>query len=165
MSLKVKLISFISMFIFVLLAVVVGVLAARQTSVPFGGNIAFNAKDVYAKVSATVSGASEQVTLTDVVFSGNQNNLQNSEWESLNLNFDSSATEIVINITIENLSSESPTALNIPELLHQALQAKVDMEVKAHNYDESFKKSIYEKAQPVLDKLQYYAEILKEKEN
>ena len=106
MSLKVKLISFISMFIFVLLAVVVGVLAARQTSVPFGGNIAFNAKDVYAKVSATVSGASEQVTLTDVVFSGNQNNLQNSEWENLNLNFDSSATEIVINITIENLSSE-----------------------------------------------------------
>ena len=63
----------------------------------------------------------------------------------------------------ENLSSDAPTALNIPELLHQALQAKVDMEVKAHNYDEEFKRSIYEKAQPVLDKLQYYAGVLKEK--
>ena len=65
----------------------------------------------------------------------------------------------------ENLSSDAPTALNIPELLHQALQAKVDMEVKAHNYDEEFKRSIYEKAQPVLDKLQYYAGVLKEKED
>ena len=65
----------------------------------------------------------------------------------------------------DNLSSDNPTALNIPELLHQALQAKIDMEVKAHNYDAGFKKSIYEKAQPVLDKLQYYADILKEKEN
>ncbi len=62
----------------------------------------------------------------------------------------------------ENLSGAAPTALNIPELLHQALQAKIDMEVKAHNYDENFKKSIYEKALPVLDKLQYYADILKE---
>ena len=64
----------------------------------------------------------------------------------------------------ENLSSENPTALNIPELLSKALQAKIDMEVKAHNYDERFKELIYEKAQPVMDKLKYYAEILKEKE-
>lgn len=62
----------------------------------------------------------------------------------------------------ENLSSDNPTALNIPEILSYALQAKIDMEVKAHNYDEEFKKSIYQKARPVLDKLQYYAQILKE---
>lgn len=64
-----------------------------------------------------------------------------------------------------NLSSDHPTALNIPELLSQALQAKIDMEVKAHNYDEGFKSEIYAKSQPVLEKLQYYSKVLKEKEN
>ena len=65
----------------------------------------------------------------------------------------------------ENLSSDNPTALNIPELLHQALQAKIDMEVKEHNYDEDFKTDIYNKCQPVLDKLKYYSGVLKEKED
>lgn len=65
----------------------------------------------------------------------------------------------------ENLSSDNPTALNIPGLLRDALQAKIDMEVKAHNYDEDFKREIYEKSQPVLDKLEHYGQVLKEKEN
>ena len=54
----------------------------------------------------------------------------------------------------ENLSSENPTALNIPELLKTALQAKMDM---SPDRDE-----LYEKYQPVIDKLDHYANILKE---
>lgn len=57
----------------------------------------------------------------------------------------------------ENLSSENPTALNIPEILKTALQAKMDM---SPNRDE-----LYEKYQPVIDKLEHYAKVLKEKEN
>jgi len=65
----------------------------------------------------------------------------------------------------ENLASDEPTALNIPEILHDALQAKIDIEVKKHNFDEDFKANLYEQYQPVLDKLSYFAKILKEKEN
>ncbi|MBQ8169092.1 hypothetical protein IJZ97_06730, partial [bacterium] len=61
-----------------------------------------------------------------------------------------------------NLSSEDPTALNIPELLHDALQAKIDMRVKEHNYDPNFKTKIYSEAEPILDRLNYFANILKE---
>lgn len=57
----------------------------------------------------------------------------------------------------ENLSSENPTALNIPELLKTSLQAKMDM---SENWAE-----LYEKYQPVIDKLNHYAKILKEPEN
>lgn len=62
----------------------------------------------------------------------------------------------------QNLSSDNPTALNVPELLHTALQGKIDILVKEHNFDESYKSQIYEEYQPVLDKLQHFAEILKE---
>lgn len=57
----------------------------------------------------------------------------------------------------ENLSSENPIALNIPELLKTALQAKMDMST---DRDE-----LYEKYQPVIDRLEHFARILKEKEN
>lgn len=57
----------------------------------------------------------------------------------------------------KNLSSENPTALNIPEILKTALQAKMDM---SPDRDE-----LYEKYQPVIDKLDHYAKVLKEKEN
>lgn len=54
----------------------------------------------------------------------------------------------------ENLSSETPTALNIPELLKTALQAKLDMQPD--------REELYEKYQPIIDKLDHYANILKE---
>lgn len=56
-----------------------------------------------------------------------------------------------------NLSSEKPTALNIPEVLKTALQAKIDMQPD--------KDKLYEKYQPVIDKLDHYAKVLKEPEN
>lgn len=54
----------------------------------------------------------------------------------------------------ENLSSENPTALNIPEILKQALQAKIDMQPDRDQLNSKY--------QPLIDKLEYYAEILKE---
>lgn len=63
----------------------------------------------------------------------------------------------------ENLSSDNPTALNMPERVKEAMQAKIDMQVRAHNYDADFKHEIYEKAQPILDDLDIVIDILKEK--
>ncbi len=62
----------------------------------------------------------------------------------------------------ENLSGENPTALNIPELLCDALQAKLDMKVKEHNYDEKYRSELYAQYEPILEKLAHFAEVLKE---
>ncbi len=58
----------------------------------------------------------------------------------------------------ENLSSEKPTALNIPEILNRALQAKIDE--LARQSDNGAE--IYEKYNPLLEKLRHYAEVLKQ---
>lgn len=64
----------------------------------------------------------------------------------------------------KNLASENPTALNIPELLKNALQAKIDMQVvKSQNPDEK-RFELNEKYKPLLDELQKYSDILKEPE-
>ena len=66
----------------------------------------------------------------------------------------------------KNLASENPTALNIPELLKQALQAKIDMKVMASSADirDKTREELNEKYKPLLDELQKYADILKEPE-
>ena len=66
----------------------------------------------------------------------------------------------------KNLASENPTALNIPELLQKALQAKIDMQVMATPEKERNKArtELNEKYKPLLNDLQKYANILKEPE-
>ena len=64
----------------------------------------------------------------------------------------------------KNLSSENPTALNIPEILKNALQAKIDMEVVKSTNPDQTRFELNEKHKPLLDELEKYAEILKEPE-
>lgn len=64
----------------------------------------------------------------------------------------------------KNLSSENPTALNIPELLKKALQAKIDMQVMESEDKDKTRTELNEKYKPLLDDLQKYADILKEPE-
>ena len=64
----------------------------------------------------------------------------------------------------ENLSSENPTAINIPEVLKIALQAKIDMEIAKSDRPNQVRFEIHERYQPLLDSLQKYADILKEPE-
>lgn len=64
----------------------------------------------------------------------------------------------------ENLASENPTALNIPELLKQALQAKIDMRVMQSDDRDRTRAELNKKYTPLLSDLQKYADILKEPE-
>lgn len=64
----------------------------------------------------------------------------------------------------KNLSSENPTALNIPELLKKALQAEIDMQVMESEDKDKTRAELNEKYKPLLDDLQKYADILKEPE-
>ena len=64
----------------------------------------------------------------------------------------------------DNLSSDNPTALNIPEILKMALQAHIDMEIVHSSDQDKTRKILYEKYTPLLNDLQKYADILKEPE-
>ncbi len=65
----------------------------------------------------------------------------------------------------ENLSGENPTAINIPEVLKMALQAKIDMKVVESSNPDQTRTELYREYKPLLDELQKYADILKEPEN
>lgn len=115
---------------------------------------------VFAKFAELLTTPKFQISFDDLL--GITDVIYNVPGESDNPNWQARITSDYLDKYYENLSSDSPTALNIPELLHNALQTKVDMEIKAHGYDENFRQKIYEKAQPVLDRLQHFAEVLKE---
>ena len=69
----------------------------------------------------------------------------------------------------KNLSSDNPTALNLPEILKMSVRAKMDMMIvdkmkSDPNGAEHFRKSLNARMQPLLDRLDKFASILKEKE-
>ena len=77
-----------------------------------------------------------------------------------------------------NLESDAPTALNMPEILKMAVQARLDQKVvkfkreqatmNDNSVDENkvaeFRLNAHKEVKPLLDKLSYYEKILKEKE-
>ena len=116
MSLKAKLISTISAFVLILTIVIVGVWAATQANVSLGGTINFQATNVYAKVSATVSGMDENPTLPTLIFSEGEDASQETvieQWNNLNLVFNTAGTPIEIEVTVENLSDERSLGVSI----------------------------------------------------
>ena len=78
----------------------------------------------------------------------------------------------------KNLSSDNPTALNMPEILRMAVQARIDQQVvqfrrehatmNDNSVDENkvaeYRYNLHKQLKPVLDKLAYYEQVLKEKE-
>ena len=64
----------------------------------------------------------------------------------------------------ENLASDNPTAINIPEVLMNALRAKIDMKIVQSENPDLVRFELNERYQPILDELQKYADILKEPE-
>lgn len=60
------------------------------------------------------------------------------------------------------LPSDSPTAINIPEVLKIAAQAKLDMLKNQAGNDQVKKEELDAKFKPILEKLAHYEAILKE---
>ena len=99
MSLKAKLISIISAFVLILTIVIVAVWAATQANVSLGGTINFQATNVYAKISATITGMDENPTLPTLIFSEGKDASEEpdiEQWNNLNLVFNTSGTPIEI---------------------------------------------------------------------
>ncbi len=119
MSLKTKLISSISMFVLVLALLVVSVFALRQESFSLGGTISFEAKNVYAEITGTISGQENgPITLPKLEFSNNQTP-DTSGWAKGALVFDPNVSPIQIQIAInvKNLSNESSLFVKVEDLI------------------------------------------------
>ena len=117
MSLKMKLVSMISAFVLVIGMLLIGVFAVNQAQVDMGGSITFNADDVYARVTGNVTKAQVEPEVLDVTYSAYETEGNPTAWESLDLEFDSYATPIVISITVENLSTERSLTVNLTDAL------------------------------------------------
>ena len=116
MSLKAKLISSISAFVLILTIVIVAVWATTQANVSLGGTVNFQATNVYAKVTGTVTGMDSNPTLPTLIFSegeGASEETDIKQWENLDLVFNTSGTPIEIEVTVENLSDERSLGVSI----------------------------------------------------
>ncbi len=119
MTLKTKLISSISAFVLVLALLVVGVFALPQANVPLGGTINFQAKNVYAEITGTISGQENgPTTLPKLEFSNGQTP-DTSGWAKGDLVFDPNAAPIQIQIAInvKNLSGERSLFVKVDDLI------------------------------------------------
>ena len=112
-----KLVSCISAFILVLGIFIFGVLSAEQATVNLGGSISFDATDVYARVTGKVQNAQTNPTLDTLEFSAYNDTPDQSSWSGLDLQFDSRATNITIEVTVENLSMERELTVNLTDMI------------------------------------------------
>ena len=117
MSIKMKLVSCISAFILVLGIFIFGVLSAEQATVNLGGSISFDATDVYARVTGRVQNAQSNPTLETLEFSAYNDAPDQSSWSGLELQFDSRATNITIEVIVENLSMERELTVNLTDMI------------------------------------------------
>ena len=69
MSLKTRLITTISMFFLVIALLITGVWAASTANVNIGGTISFNATNIYATITGSITGASTTPTLSPLNYS------------------------------------------------------------------------------------------------
>lgn len=109
---------FIICQIFLLSAViVVGVFAAQKADVELNGTITFEANQVYAQVTGSVSGAQETPTYQTLNYaaSSTPSSTALASWSN-NLNFKNTANAIVISMTIENLSTERNLIITATDL-------------------------------------------------
>ena len=138
MSLKAKLVSVISAFVLILTVAIVSVWAVSQANVTMGGTVGFKADNVYAKVSATITGMEPKPTLPTLIFSEGADASSETDvkkWSNLDLLFNSSATPIEILVTVENLSTERWLLVDIIEGLDNGKSDNINKEVKKENSD------------------------------
>ena len=117
---------------------------------------------VKAKFAELMTNRKFQISFADLL--GITDTLYNDAGTRNDTNWKERITPDYLDKYYENLASEHPTALNIPEILKMALQARIDMKVVQSENPDKTRLELNEKYQPLLDSLQKYADILKEPE-
>ena len=110
MTIKTKLISCIVAFIMVASLMLVGIFATQTITMQMGGSVSFNANSVYAKVTGSIKGSQENSTETPLteftIEYDDETVIMPSDWTNMGLTFDEKATDIVVEMTIENLATD-----------------------------------------------------------
>lgn len=129
----------------------------------FCNKIAENDRErVNAKFAELLTTPKFQISFADLF--GITDTIYNEQGVRNDTNWKERISADFINKYYENLSSENPTALNIPEILKTALQAKIDMEIVGSDNPDFARLELNNEYKPLLDELQKYADILKEPE-
>ena len=119
MSLKVKLVSFISMFILVLSLMLISVFAATNVTLNIGGNVSFTASSVNALITGSIAGnAAGGSTLTTIDIDASDPDgpvSMPSDWTSMDLTFTESASPIIVTINIQNRSTDREIAVSLTD--------------------------------------------------
>lgn len=130
---------------------------------------------IKAKFAELFTKEKVQVSFADILGMTDKNLVYNVGGGKHNIYWKERMSPDFIDKYYENLSSDNPTALNIPEVLKMAVEAKIDMNLATftnqvkddpdkENKINQKRNELHEVNQPLLDKLEYYANILKEKE-
>ncbi|MBO5022513.1 MAG: hypothetical protein J6C53_03445, partial [Clostridia bacterium] len=109
MTLKTRLITTISMFFLVVALLITGVWAASTANVNIGGTISFNATNIYATITGSISGATTTPTLSPLNYSAKSNpgTTELNTWKQ-NLTFtDATIPAIKWTVTIQNKSERT----------------------------------------------------------
>ena len=97
----------------------------------------------FAKFSELLTAPKFQISHDDLLGITDESAVYNVPGTTNDTNWKERISPDFLDKYYENLSSDNPTALNMPERVKEALQAKIDMQVRAHNYDSEFKEEIY----------------------
>ena len=109
MTLKTRLITTISMFFLVVALLITGVWAASTANVNIGGTISFNATNIYATITGSISGATTTPTLSPLNYSANStpSTTELNTWKQ-DLTFaDATIPTIKWTVTIQNKSERT----------------------------------------------------------
>lgn len=98
-------------------------LALQSAKVEIGGGITFDATDVYAKITGTVTGNKTDVTLPEINFDASSEDYSSIQtqldaWKSIDLVFPNARQKIEIAVTVENLSSEVPFWISFEDTIN-----------------------------------------------
>ena len=106
MSNKVRLITTISAICMVLALLTVGVWAVSTASVTLGGSVSFTADNIHAKITGSVTGTQETISLAELNYSADSApTTELDSWANNQMTF-TSENLITMTITVENLSEE-----------------------------------------------------------
>jgi len=119
---------------------------------------------VTAKFAELFTKEKIQVSFADILGINDKNIVYNIGGSDNQINWKERISADFIDKYYENLSSDNPTALNMPEILKIAVRAKMDMEiVRSSNPDET-RARLYEENKQLLENLDHWTNVLKEKE-
>lgn len=135
MSFKTKMFSIATSVVLALAMLIIGVWAVQQGTVQMGGSISFNATDVYARVSGSITGTESTVELADLYFSAEDENSPSDSairtWNNNSLVFAENSDTITINIEVENLAQNR--VLNVSLEDHTSVPSSINKSITLTN--------------------------------